>query len=73
MGLMHSGELSAQLSELPKEIVERLARAADLCDADRIDQIIAEIRSRNSALAEVLLRFSKKFDYDRIVRLINTQ
>lgn len=73
MGLLHNGELSAQLSELPKEIVERLARAADLCDADRIDQIIAEIRSRNSALAEVLLRFSKKFDYDRIVRLIDTQ
>ena len=71
IGLLNDGDLSAQLSELPKEIAMRLAVAADLCDADRIDQIIAEIRIRSSALAEVLSRFSKKFDYDGIVRLID--
>ena len=69
--LPNNQDLASQLSDLPEEIVNRLEVAADLCDADRIDQIIDEIRTRNLALAEALSRFSKRFDYDRIMRLID--
>lgn len=43
------------------------------CDADRVDQIIDEIKSRNLALAETLARFSSKFDYDRIMQLMKNR
>jgi CheY-like chemotaxis protein len=71
--LLNNSDLAAQVSELPGEIVERLAMAADLCDADRVDQIIDEIKSRNLALAETLARFSSKFDYDRIMQLMKNR
>ena len=71
--LLNNSDLATQVSELPEEIVERLAVAADLCDADRIDQIIDEIKTRNLALAKALSRFSRKFDYDRIMQLINNR
>ena len=67
---LNNSDLAGQVSDLPEELVTQLAAATELCDADRIDQIIAEIKKSNRALAEALSRLSGKFDYDRIMQLI---
>lgn len=65
-------DIKAMVAALPPDIISRLAQAADSCDADRIDRIIDEIEGHSRALANVLSRFSRKFDYDRIMQLINS-
>ena len=65
-------DIKTKVAVLPPDIISRLAQAADSCDADRIDRIIGEIEGHSSELANVLSRFSRKFDYDRIMQLINS-
>ena len=64
-------ELAFQVSNLPEEIINRLRVVADACDADRVDQIIDEIKDFDLELAKTLSRLSNRFDYDRIMRLID--
>ena len=65
-------DIKAMVAALPPDIISRLAQAADSCDADRIDRIIDEIEGHSRELANILSRFSRKFDYDRIMQLINS-
>jgi hypothetical protein len=67
---MTATDLQSVVADLPPEIIERLGLAANSCDADRIDRIIVEIQNHSSELATVLSRLSKKFDYHRILRMI---
>ena len=68
--LMTATDLQSLVADLPPEIIERLRLAANSCDADRIDRIIVEIQNHSSELATVLSRLSKKFDYHRILRML---
>ncbi|MGI9537036.1 MAG: transporter substrate-binding domain-containing protein [Desulfocapsaceae bacterium] len=63
-------DLQSLVADLSPEIIERLGLAANSCDADRVDRIIEEIRGHHNELANALSRLSKKFDYNRIMRVI---
>gem|GEM_PF-3388494 len=41
-----------------------------MCDADRIDRIIGEIRAHQIELADELARLSTKFAYNEIIKLV---
>lgn len=64
-------DLNVLVANLPADLIERLAEATNSCDADRIDWIIDEIRSHSIELADSLSRFSKQFDYKKIMNLVD--
>ncbi|WP_163340426.1 transporter substrate-binding domain-containing protein [Desulfopila sp. IMCC35008] len=68
--LTSSTDRNAIMANLPAGLLERLAEATNSCDADRIDLIIEEIRPHSTELADTLTRFSKQFDYKKIMNLI---
>jgi PAS domain S-box-containing protein len=57
-------------AELPTELLTNLKQAAIRIDMDRIDKLIDEIRSLNTALAERLATLADDFKYDEILDLI---
>jgi CheY-like chemotaxis protein len=62
--------LKSETSALPVEILTRLAEATELSDAAMIIQIIEDIRTHNSPLANGLSELAENFAYDKILALI---
>ena len=68
---LSASDLESILAGLPAELLERLAKATDSCNADKIDRIIGDIRTHNNQLGDALARLSGKFFYNEIKRLID--
>jgi CheY-like chemotaxis protein len=64
-------DLYSSMATLPVGLLAKLAEAADSCDADRVDQIIGDIRIQSVHLADALASLSAKFAYDEILTLVN--
>jgi len=58
------------LAALPNDVLMQLEQATDRSDVQLVLNIIEEIRSYNSALADALAHLANEFDYDEILRLI---
>jgi PAS domain S-box-containing protein len=63
-------DLHSLAASLPAGLLVKLAEATDICDADRIDHIIADIRTKSVHLGDALARLSAKFAYDEILTLV---
>lgn len=69
-----SGEVSqALLADIPEDLKIQLARSADICDADKVDAIVAEISIYNAELGNVLARLAENFNYSEIKKMIEQQ
>ena len=66
-------DLHSVMTPIPVELLTKLAEATNLCDAEKIDQIINDIHARNADLGDALASLSEKFAYDEIFNLINNQ
>ncbi len=64
-------DLHSQMASLVPELLVELAEAADLCDANRVDKIIADISLEDVDLGNSLKRLSEKFAYDEIFELVS--
>jgi len=64
-------DMNSIMATLPAGLVAKLAEAADSCDADRIDQIIDDIRIKSTPLGDALANLSVKFAYDDILTLVS--
>jgi CheY-like chemotaxis protein len=62
-------DLRSIMTTLPVELLAELEEAANLCDADKVDRIIEDVRVKNSHLGEALTRLSTNFAYDEISTL----
>jgi CheY-like chemotaxis protein len=62
-------DLHSIMTTLPEELLAELADAANLCDADKVDQIIEDVRVKNAHLGEALASLSTNFAYDEISTL----
>ena len=58
------------LAALPDELLTNLKQAATRIDMNRIDSLIAQIRTYNAGLAEGLAMLATDFKYDEILTLI---
>jgi hypothetical protein len=63
-------ETLTDLSILPPELLARLEMATDSSDMRMIDNVIAEIRTRDAALADAFASLAHDFEYDEILGLI---
>jgi len=59
------------LSAVPRSTLTQLAQAAARADIHQIITLIEEVRTYNSASADIILTKANEFDYPAIVRLIN--
>ncbi len=66
-----SVDLLAKIATLPTGLLAKLTEAADICDAEKIDQVIADIHNHSRILSETLADLSKTFAYDEISALID--
>ncbi|TAF57782.1 MAG: response regulator [Oscillatoriales cyanobacterium] len=58
------------LADLPAELLAELLAASSLCDMNKVDSCIEEIREIDESVAEALAFLAKDFDYAQIVSLI---
>ncbi len=63
----------AGLASIPADVLSTLERAAALGDVAGIEAGIFQIRRYDSKLAETLSRWARNFEYDRILRLLQTK
>jgi signal transduction histidine kinase/DNA-binding NarL/FixJ family response regulator len=61
---------TCNLSILPPELLARLEKATDSSDMGMIDNVIAEIRTLDAALADTFASLAHDFEYDEILSLI---
>jgi CheY-like chemotaxis protein len=64
--------VSEAVALLPPDLVAHLAEAADLLDMQQVDEVIAQIRSQQPALATRLAILARNFDYEQMVALIES-
>ncbi len=58
------------INDLPEKVIVRLKEATELSDAAMLDEVIEQIRTENTGLAEALSKLAGNFAYDRILDLI---
>jgi CheY-like chemotaxis protein len=58
------------LAALPSDLVANLEHATLRSDAELIDQVIYEIRTHDTGLADALARLANTFAYDTILKLV---
>jgi CheY-like chemotaxis protein len=63
-------DLKSEMAILPIELLASLEEATELSDMEMVNQVVAEIRSRNASLADVLARLADNFEYDKIFALL---
>jgi len=61
--------MQSAMTALSPDLLEQLAEATDLSDADRIDGVIGDIRTHNRQFAGLLAQLSEKFAYHEIISL----
>ena len=62
--------MQSEIAGIPAEILARLVEATELSDAAVIEQVIEDIRIRNSALADSLADLAENFAYDKILDIV---
>jgi hypothetical protein len=62
-----SGNLSDSIRNLPNDLILLLEEAVELSDSVMIDDVIDQIRTKDSSLAEALSKLAINFAYERIL------
>jgi CheY-like chemotaxis protein len=57
-------------ASLPTEWLKNLEEAICMADLDAMEDTIAQIRTQNDAIASAIAHYLKKFEYDKILHLI---
>ena len=63
-------DLSHALAALSAELCSKLEDATILCDLEELKQVITEIHSQNSALAELLTGYAENYDFMMILEAV---
>jgi hypothetical protein len=66
-------DLSERVSNLPHDLVERLAQAATRTDMAAVNECISEIRARDATLGDRLASLAYDFAYDQILKGIQNR
>ncbi len=67
---MSEESMITSINDLPEEVVSKLKEATELSDADMVDEVIEQIRTKSVQLAEALSDLGKNFAYDKILILV---
>lgn len=59
-----------RLARLPAALLAQLERATVLGDLQRIESVVAQIREKDSGLADYLIGLSARFEHDEILALV---
>ncbi|MCX6910479.1 MAG: ATP-binding protein [Verrucomicrobia bacterium] len=63
----------ASLAALPADWIDAMRRAALAADLDHLLELIARIESRDAALARALRQLMERFDYKRLLQLLQPE
>jgi two-component system sensor histidine kinase/response regulator len=63
----------ASLAALPADLLDAMRRAAVAADLDRLLELIARVEPRDAALARSLRQLMERFDYKRLLQLLQPE